>query len=275
LTELLERLFLARREVADIAIDRPLPIRSMSTEMLHEQFAATREPHLRDELVLRHERLAKSIAARACNHTHDRDDRMQVAMVGLLNAVERFDPTRGISFSTFAWATITGELKRFHRNSGWAAHVPRSLQEVHLRVTAAIEHLTNELGRSPTMLEIAAHTGDTEEMVVAGIEVNHARSTVSLDGPSRLDGDISIEPPSPSDEAALVEDRLAVEELLSLLPARSQEIVRLRFHHELSQSQIAAHVGLSQMHVSRLLSQALRTMREAAEARAHSNSNSN
>ena len=233
-----------------------------TSEELHLAYAATRDDALREELVHRHQRLALAIAARFCNHVHDREDRAQVAMVGLLNAVDRFDPGRNVSFSTFAWATITGELKRFHRNSSWGPHVPRSLQELHLRIAAAIEALTSKLGRSPTVAEIAAETGDTMEAVIEGIEVNHARSLLSLDysGADDTPVDLSVVDVG----LAGVEERMRVEGLLRMLPPRSREIVRLRFAGELSQSQIAARVGLSQMHVSRLLAQALHLMREAA-----------
>ena len=211
----------------------------------------------------RHVRLAEAIASRFCNHTHDREDRTQVAMLGLVNAVDRFDPERGVQFSTFAWATITGELKRFHRNTGWAPHVPRSLQEAHLRVAAAIEQLTNELGRSPTVVEIAEQTGDTVEDVIHAIELNHARTPMSLDA-----SPTTSELVAPVDGMAEADDRIHIGRLLETLPPRSRQIVRLRFERELSQSQIAQIVGLSQMHVSRLLAQALETLREAADAQA-------
>ncbi|HEV7887300.1 MAG TPA: sigma-70 family RNA polymerase sigma factor, partial [Acidimicrobiales bacterium] len=193
------------------------------------------------------------------------EDRLQIALLGLLNAVDRFDPDRGVSFSTFAWATIVGELKRFHRNSGWAAHVPRSLQELHLRTSAAVEHLTIELGRSPTLLEIAALTGDDVEAVVEGVELNGARHAASLDSPAGEDGD------SPRDIAveagfAHVDTKMHVAALLALLPARSREILRLRFVEDMSQSQIASRLGLSQMHISRLLTQALQTLRASGLA---------
>jgi RNA polymerase sigma-B factor len=240
---------------------------SVSSDDLHRAFVRTRDPMLREELVRRHQGLALAIASRFCNHAHDREDRAQVAMLGLLNAVERFDPDRNVNFSTFAWATITGELKRFHRNSTWGPHVPRSLQEVHLRVAGAVEQLTTRLGRSPTVAEIAAETGDTAEAVIEGIEVNRARTVWSFDQPNGNDGEgPGLEPPGTDGDVGLVEDRLRVAELMRALPPRSREIVRLRFAAELSQSQIAARVGLSQMHVSRLLAHALAAMREAAAA---------
>lgn len=231
---------------------------------LHRRFAYSRDPALRAALVACHQGLAHAIAHRSCRHEYDVEDRRQVALLGLLNAIDRFDPARGISFSTFAWATISGELKRFHRNSGWAVHMPRSLQELHLRTAAAVEHLTATLGRSPTLAEIAALTGDTVDEVVEGLEVNRVRTVASLDA-TPLDG----EPSTPSAVAVdsgvgAIENKVLVSAMLSLLPARSQEILRLRFVEDLSQSQIAAQLGLSQMHISRLLAQALRLLRESA-----------
>lgn len=231
---------------------------------LHRRYACSRDPELRAALVERHQGLAHAIAHRSCRHDHDVEDRRQVAMLGLLNAIDRFDPDRGISFSTFAWATISGELKRFHRNSGWAVHMPRSLQELHLRTASAVDHLTATLGRSPTIPEIAALTGDTVDEVVEGLEVNRARNVASLDAPQ---GDGSPSEPGAvavDSGVGLVDNKLLVSSMLSLLPPRSQEILRLRFVEDLSQSQIAARLGLSQMHISRLLAQALRVLRESA-----------
>jgi RNA polymerase sigma-B factor len=238
---------------------------ALDVDELHRRYAATRAPALRAALVERHQGLAQSIAYRFCQHKHDVEDRNQVALLGLLNAIDRFDPTRGVSFSTFAWATITGELKRFHRNSGWAAHVPRSMQELHLRTAAAVDHLTNELGRSPTLKEIADLTGDTEEAVVEGLELNSVRQHVSLDAPTGEDSDETRHVLVESSVGA-VEDKVDVATLLQLLPDRSREILRLRFVEDLSQSEIAARMGLSQMHISRLLAQALRVLRESGVA---------
>jgi RNA polymerase sigma-B factor len=236
-----------------------------SVDELQREYHRTRDPQLLEELVVRRQLLAHSIAARFCNHVHDREDRDQVAMLGLLHAIERFDPDRGVSFSTYAWATITGELKRFHRSSAWAPHVARSLQELHLRVAGAIQDLVAQHGRPPTVAEIAAQTGDSEEAVIEGIELNHARSAMSLDAPA-VGRRPDWEPSTGVDGLSWVDDKLGVESLLALLSPRTREIVRLRFAAELSQSQIAAQVGLSQMHVSRLLARALQTMREAAES---------
>ena len=237
------------------------------SDEMHRRFVVTRDPALRAALVERHLGLAESIAHRFCRHSHDLEDRTQVALLGLLNAIDRFDPDRGVRFSTYAWATIVGELKRFHRDQGWAARVPRSLQELHLRTAAAVDHLTNELGRSPTLAEIAALTGDPEESVIEGLELNNARRARSLDAP-RTGGDDGSEPGPVVVDSGLgvIDDKFAVTSLLEVLPARSREILRLRFVEDLSQSQIAARLGLSQMHISRLLAQALQALRESGAA---------
>jgi RNA polymerase sigma-B factor len=219
---------------------------------------------VREELVRRHQHLAYALANRFCRHPYDKDDRAQVALLGLLNAVDRYDPDRGVEFSTFAWATIDGELKRLHRSASWTPRVPRALQELHLRTSAAVEHLTAQLGRSPTIEEIASETGDSTEAVVQGIELNHARGWSPLDAPGRH-GRSVLDMAAHRDVFAAVDARLAVEHLLTILPVRSREIVRLRFASQMSQSEIAARVGLSQMQVSRLLAQAMTAMREAGE----------
>jgi RNA polymerase sigma-B factor len=234
-------------------------------EALQRRYAADRRPEDRAALIDCHQGLAQSIAYRFCQHKHDLEDRMQVALLGLLHAVDRYDPDRGVSFSTFAWATIVGELKRFHRGSGWAAHVPRSRQELHLRTVAAVEELTAELGRSPTLAEISRLTGDSVEEVAEGIELNSARQALSLDRPA---DDDQAEAREVAVDAGygMVETKLDVSGLLAGLPPRSREILRLRFVEDMSQSQIARRIGLSQMHISRLLSQSLAVLREAAEA---------
>jgi RNA polymerase sigma-B factor len=240
-----------------------------TVEALQTEFSKTRSPQLRARLVDLHQGLARSIAARFCHHPHDLEDRMQVALLGLLNAVDRFDPDRGVSFSTFAWATITGELKRFHRNTAWTVHVPRSLQERYLLVAASVDDLTDSLGRSPRIDELAAATGFRIEDVAEAVELNRARRVASLDAPGSDDGDTtghlgaSHAPAATGDWEGDLQDKLDVQDLLDRLPPRSREILRLRFVEEMSQSRIAGEMGLSQMHISRLLAQSLDVLREA------------
>ena len=183
--------------------------------------------------------------------------------MGLLKAVDRYDPARGTRFSTFAWATIRGEIKRYRRDSRWSVHVPRALQETYLRVAAVIDEQTQEMGRSPTVPEIAERSGRTEEEVIEAIEVGSALRPASLDAPAGQDDE-----PQQLDirDAGLAraDERQLVRSLLDLLQPRERLIVELRFFEDLTQHEIASRVGLSQMHVSRLLARSLEVLRTAS-----------
>ena len=152
-----------------------------------EQFAQSRDPALRNELVTAHLGLAEYLARRFDNRGEPVDDLVQVASVGLVKAVDRFDPERGLEFSTYATPTIVGELKRHFRDKGWAVRVPRRVQELHLRLSPVVAGLGQELGRSPTIAEIARHAGASEEEVLEAIEAGHAYRTTSLDAPVKGD----------------------------------------------------------------------------------------
>ena len=232
---------------------------------MHRAYATTRQPALQAQLLERYQGLARSLAARFARAGDDFDDLLQVAMVGVLYALDRYDPDRGVEFTTFAWATIQGELKRHSRDRGWAVHVPRRLQEAYLRVTAAREELSSSLGRQPTLPEIAQHTGDDVEVVIQAIEVRSARRPASIDirpGESRYAG---WDPGVEDRRFAAFDDRSLVAALLPRLGPRERQIIELRFIENLTQAQIAAHVGCSQMHVSRILSRALARLRAWAE----------
>jgi RNA polymerase sigma-B factor len=233
-----------------------------------EEYRRTRNRSLRDELVAEHAGLAHAQAKRYSGRGEAMDDLRQVAMLGLFKAVERFEPDRGFAFSTFAVPTIVGELKRHFRDHGWAVRVPRSLQELALRVNATVAELSHTLGHSPSVDDVARALDVSVEEVLEAMEASRSFSADSLDAPHGEDG-------SPRFERALgvtdpelehVEQRMLVEAALEVLPAREQEIVRLRFEEGLSQTEIAARVGISQMHVSRLLSSSLRLMREHLSA---------
>jgi RNA polymerase sigma-B factor len=232
----------------------------------HEKFVAyrkTRDRALRNELVEEHMRLAEFLARRFVHRGEPLDDLRQVALVGLLKAVERFEPDRGLQFSSFAMPTIVGELKRHFRDRGWAVRVPRRVQELHLELDRTIAALSQELGRPPTPREIAARAGVQEEDVLESMEASSLYRLPSIDAirsgddaagaPAERIGDVDP-------EMGAVDNRLAVGELLSLLPEREQTIVYLRFFEGLTQSEIAEHVGISQMHVSRLLVRSLETL---------------
>ena len=227
------------------------------------EYRRTRDRNLRNALVEEHMRLAEFLARRFANRGEPLDDLRQVALIGLLKAVERFEPDRGLQFSSFAMPTILGELKRHFRDRGWAVRVPRRVQELHLELDRTVGTLSQELGRPPTTCEIAQRIGVQEEEVLESMEASSLYRLPSLDGMrSRDDAGAS-----PSDrigstdrEIDAVDDRVAVESLLTRLPQREQRIVYLRFFEGLTQSEIADEVGISQMHVSRLLVRSLETL---------------
>lgn len=221
----------------------------------------------RDELVEMHLPLVEYLARRFRNRGEPLDDLVQVATIGLIKAVDRFDGERGIEFSTYATPTIAGEIKRYFRDKGWTIRVPRRLQELKLSLSKAVNLLTQEYGRSPTVKELAKHLDISEEEVLEGIESSHAYSAISLDSPTG-DGDS----PSVADslgftDAAIanVELRESLKPLLAQLSSRERQILALRFFAGRTQSQIATELGVSQMHVSRILNKTLAVLREGLE----------
>jgi len=232
-------------------------------------YRRTRDRRLRDELVEDHAPLAHFLAGRFANRGEPRDDLVQVALVGLFKAVERFDPGRGLQFSTFATPTILGELKRHFRDRGWAVRVPRRVQELHLQLGRIVSVLGQEEGRSPTPAEVAERAGVSEESVLEAMEAGSLYRLVSLDGsvtPDEDGGELAscLGDEDPAFER--IEHRAEIAELLSVLPERERRIVELRFFESMTQSEIADRVGVSQMHVSRLLSRSLERLRSEATA---------
>ncbi|MBV8986427.1 MAG: RNA polymerase sigma factor SigF [Acidimicrobiia bacterium] len=233
-----------------------------------EAYAESREPTLRDELVTAHLGLAEYLARRFANRGEPLDDLVQVASVGLLKAVDRFDPGRGLEFSTYATPTIVGELKRHFRDKGWAVRVPRRVQELHLRLGKVVSTLSQDLGRSPTIGEIAERAGASEEEVLEAMEAGRAYRFASLDAPAAGDDDNqSMASQLGEDDPLLagIEHRVALSPLIAELPKREQIILHLRFFEGLTQSEIAGRLGISQMHVSRLLARSLAKLRGSAE----------
>ena len=222
----------------------------------------------REQLVERFLPLARQLARRYQHGGEQLDDLVQVASLGLLKAIDRFDPSRETAFSSFAVPTILGELKRHFRDKGWSVRVPRDLQELAVRVDRVTDELARELGRAPTLAEVAERTGGTTEQVLEAREAAGAYRAVSLDRPRDDDEDgdggvgdaVGIEDPG----FGVAEDAATVERLMRVLSGREREVLRLRFAEDLTQSEIGARVGVSQMHVSRLIRQAVAQLREAA-----------
>lgn len=219
----------------------------------------------RNTLVTLHLPLVEHLARRFRNRGEPYDDLVQVATIGLIKAIDRYDLERGVEFSTYATPTIVGEIKRWFRDKGWAIRVPRRLQELRLAIGSATATLTQDLGRSPTIAELAKKIGATEEEVLEGLESATAYSTLSLDAPEGVNGDgPAVLDNLGKEDGALVdvENREALKPLMSRLDERERRILMLRFFAGMTQSQIAAEVGISQMHVSRLLSRTLAKLRQ-------------
>jgi RNA polymerase sigma-B factor len=236
-------------------------------------FARYRRRHdlaAREELVERFLPLAAHLAKRYGYVGEPLEDLVQVASVGLLKAIDRYEPERGTAFSSFAVPTIAGELKRHFRDRGWAVRVPRDLQEIAQRVDRTTDRLIHALGRAPTVSEIADELGITFEQVLEAREAAGARRAESLDRPCGNDQDAAelvdtLGAPEPgylrAEQSATLEAMMT-----SVLSDREREILKLRFAEDLTQSEIGERVGVSQMHVSRLLRQAVSRLRDAAQA---------
>jgi RNA polymerase sigma-B factor len=227
------------------------------------EFASTRDSSLRDRLITENLGLARRLAHRYAHRGQSYEDLAQVASIALIKAVDRYDPERNVKFSTFATGTIIGELKRHFRDRGWAVRAPRRIQELYLELGATIESLGHELGRSPTVSELAQATGASEESIVEAIEAGQGYRSASLDAPAVGGATLGDILATEDSATALVEERSVLEPALALLPPRNRDIVKLRFIDGLTQSEIASRIGISQMHVSRLLATSLVLLREA------------
>src|SRR6476469_3170562 len=219
----------------------------------------------RDELVHLHLPLVEHCARRFRNRGEPFEDLVQVGTIGLLKSIDRFDLERGVEFSTYATPTIIGEIKRYFRDKGWAIRVPRRLQELRIQIGSTTAELTQTLGRSPTPRELATAIGCSVEEIIEGIESGNAYSTLSLDAAddSGDEGGVSMLDMLGLDDVELehIEIRESIKPLLEALPAREKRILLLRFFRNKTQSEIAAEIGVSQMHVSRLLTRTLDELR--------------
>ncbi|MDI6909632.1 RNA polymerase sigma factor SigF [Nocardioides sp.] len=222
----------------------------------------------REALVHLHLPLVEHCARRFRNRGEPLEDLVQVGTIGLIKSVDRFDSDRGVEFSTYATPTIIGEIKRYFRDKGWAIRVPRRLQELRMQITAASAELTQSLGRSPTPRELAGAIGCTVEEIVEGIESSNAYSTLSLDASDAGDdSSASMLDAIGVDDEGLehVEIRESLKPLLDRLEPREKKILLLRYFKNMTQSQIAEEIGVSQMHVSRLLNRTLEQLRTSLE----------
>jgi RNA polymerase sigma-B factor len=250
---------------------RQLELGIVRQEALFEQCQRGGDRAARNALVQRFLPLARRLARRYAHSSVPSEDLIQVANLALVKAVDRFDPERGTAFGAFAIPTILGELKRYFRDSAWAVHVTRAAQERALAVEEASDQLINELGRAPRVREIAGHMELSEEDVLDGLQAARAFSTMSLEAPSpsleagsrtSLEADLGVE----DERFELIEDGVSLSSAVRQLPQSEQRMLRLRFVEEMTQSEIGARLGISQMQVSRLLRRALTRLQRLAGA---------
>ena len=251
----------------------PSDDRREDVRMRFAEWRATGDLRQRNALIEEHSWLASYCANRFARRGESRDDLMQVALLGLVKAADRFDPDRGLAFSTFAVPTMVGELRRYFRDKTWSVHVTRRAKEASRSVSIVVDELTAVLGRTPTVDEIGQRTGLDAEAVLEALEVNTLRRSASLDASDRSDSD---DPGVDADAALAVVDRgfeaaearTVLESLLPVLPtARDREVMRRRFVCGLTQAEIAASIGVSQVQVSRIIRTNLERLRHAAQRR--------
>jgi RNA polymerase sigma-B factor len=248
--------------------------RAREDQRLFEAWLTTGDTHARTALIERFMPLARSLARRYHRSGEPLDDLVQVASIALVKAIDRYDPARGYAFSSFAVPTISGELKRYFRDHSWTVRPPRDLQEVTLRVENALTRLTQTLDRSPTTQEIAESAGLDDEQVLEALQARRGRTGISLQTPQGEPGDgMTLGDTLGSDDPELerAEQRAALDDLLKTVPTRAREMVRLRFEEDMTQAEIGARFGVSQMQVSRILRQTIEQLREVA-ARAEAES---
>jgi RNA polymerase sigma-B factor len=230
---------------------------------LHRKYLDSRDPAIARALVDAHSGLAHRLASRFANRGEAPEDLTQVAMLGLVKAIEGFDPDRGLRFSTYATPTILGELKRYFRDRGWAVRLPRRVHDLYLDVQHTVDDLSQELRRSPTISEIAARVGAREENVLEALDAGGLRRSTSIDARLGADDERSLSSSLGEEDAQMagVERNLTLASVIQRLPEIEREIVRLRFVEGLTQLEIARRVGRSQMQISRLLARSLERLR--------------
>jgi len=249
-----------------------VPPEEKSEEQLAAQFRKLRrtgDPALRSQLIERHLPLVKTLARKFDNRGEPLEDLIQQGTIGLIHAVDRYDPERGSKFATYATTTIVGEIKRYFRDRKWALKVPRRLQELHLTINHVVEVLTQRLGRSPRIEDIAQEVGASEEEILAAMEMGHAYEVLSLERdvyPESESSDQVIDGLGAVDRSLEnYEQSALLQEALATLEPRERRIIEYRFFEDLSQAEVAETEGISQMHVSRLQRRALAKLREYME----------
>ena len=236
------------------------------TRELFRRFKEQGDAEARDQLIVNHINLVRFLASKFKNRGESLEDLIQVGTIGLIKAIDRFDPERGLEFTTYATPTIMGEIKRHFRDKGWSVRVPRRLQELSAKVNQATDELTNQLQRSPSVAEIADRLGTTVDEVLEAMESSSAYSSVPLEGGGSSDDD---ESPSVIDhyvtedaDLAASDDRIVLEDAIADFSPREQDVIRMRFVDGLTQVEIAERMGISQVQVSRLLRRTLRRLQD-------------
>ena len=237
------------------------------TEELFKQYVRTRSPKKRDQLVIMHQNLVRFLAGKFANRGEPLEDLVQVGLIGLINAIDRFDPDRGTKFSTYATPTIVGEIRRHFRDKAWSLKVPRRLQELNLAANKAAEELGQILGHPPTVQEIADKVGASEEEALEAIELGNAYDTVSLDSKLAYDGEsapLTLAEFVGDLDGSLqnIESYGDLNQAIDSLEPREKAIIYYRFFRDMSQTEVAKRLNISQMHVSRLQQKAVRRLKE-------------
>jgi RNA polymerase sigma-B factor len=241
----------------------PLSSQAEDRELLR-RYHVDGDRSAREELVQRHLPLVRALARRYAGRGESLDDIEQVGAIGLIKAIDRFDPSRDVALTTYATPNVVGEIKRHFRDKGWAIRIPRGLQELNAKMSSTIEALTAELGRSPSIAEIAQKLETSPEQVLEALEAGSAYAPVSLSAGGGEDGELDPMETigTEDDNFERTEQRASLEPALEMLPHREREILRMRFEDGLTQTQIADKIGVSQMHVSRLIRKSLARMRQ-------------
>ncbi len=237
------------------------------TDELFKEYLKTRQRSVRDQLVIMHQNLVRFLAGKFANRGEPLEDLVQVGVIGLINAIDRFDPERGTKFSTYATPTIVGEIRRHFRDKAWSLKVPRRLQELNLAANKAADELSQRLGHPPTIQEIAAEVGASEEETLEAIELGNAYDTVSLDSKLAYEGESA--PLTLAEFVGDLDGSLQnietygdLKQAIDSLEPREKAIIYYRFFRDMSQTEVARRLNISQMHVSRLQQKAVKRLKD-------------